>query len=84
MDQGFEDLKARIEDLERNPRTVVTTPDPNNTTTVAPEVNKNNVVYNNVEKIIDDAVKYITKEKEIDEIIGRFIEDLRINKTINK
>jgi hypothetical protein len=86
MDQGFEDLKTRIEELEKNPRTVITQQVPGGTavpTAATPEQN-DNVFYGNIDGIIDNAIKYVTQEKEIDEIIGQFIEDLKINKTINK
>ena len=82
MDKDFAELKTRIEDLERNPRTVISAPTASvnaKTTNISEE---NNVFYCGIDKIIDDAVKYILKEKEIDEIISSFIGDLKVNNNV--
>jgi archaellum component FlaC len=82
MDKDFAELKTRIEDLERNPRTVISAPTASvnaKTTNISEE---NNVFYGGIDKIIDDAVKYILKEKEIDEIISSFIGDLKVNNNV--
>ena len=83
MDQGFEDLKTRIEDLEKNPRTVVQAAEPGAAVQATPEEANVNVFQSDVDKIIDDAVRYVINEKEIDAIIGKYVEDLKINFTIN-
>jgi archaellum component FlaC len=82
MDKDFAELKTRIEDLEMNPRTVISAPTASvnaKTTNISEE---NNVFYGGIDKIIDDAVKYILKEKEIDEIISSFIGDLKVNNNV--
>jgi flagellar protein FlaC len=84
MDKEFTELKTRIEDLERNPRPVAGTPTSPVSSKPADVFGENNVFHNEIDKIIDDAIKYIVNEKEIDEIIAKFIEDLEINKTIAK
>ena len=83
MDKGFEELKTRIEDLERNPRTVVQEAELGKVAQKALEEPSTNIVQSGIDKIIDDAVRYVLNEKEIDSIIGKFVEDLKINIGMN-
>lgn len=84
IDKDFAELKARIEDLERNPRNTVntqTSPADAKSTSVSDE---NNAFHSDIDKIIDYAIEYILKEEEIDEIIVKFIDDLKVNDAIAK
>jgi archaellum component FlaC len=82
MDKDFAELKTRLEDLERKPRTVTSAPTSTVNAIATNTSEGNKVFYSGIDKIIDDAVKYILKGKEIDEIISSFIRDLKVNNNV--
>jgi len=72
IDKEFESLKQRIEDLEAGASRVKVSI-PNENIVQSKDVS----LQENIDYFIDKALEYITKEKNIDEIIDKFIESCK-------